>query len=210
VPLDVLDVVQSGSERVVDVDDDDLPVGLTLVQEGHDSEDLDLPEKTSVETRVRLRPLCKDLALQRGDLNSLDLTDVSDGLSDLANVERVVVTLGLGLGVLLVGVLPGLGESTVVPDVTVVGETVPHESELSLLDVLLDGVEGFLLGDLHLGVGPSGNLDDHVQDGLGLVGEEGDVTARRRRCACQPIGRLVEKVTTRLAGRQRWAFRSSR
>ena len=42
-PLDVLDIVQSGGERVVDVDDDDLPVSLTLVQEGHDSEDLDLP-----------------------------------------------------------------------------------------------------------------------------------------------------------------------
>jgi hypothetical protein len=147
---------------------------------------------------------------QRGNPNSLDLTDVSDGLSDLTDIERVVVTLGLGLGVLLVGVLPGLGESTIVPDVPVVGETVPHESELSLLDVLLDGVEGFLLGNLHLGVGPSGNLDDHVQDGLGLVGEEGDVTARRRWCACQTIDRLVEKATTRLAGRRRWAFRSSR
>lgn len=28
---------------------------------------------------------------------------------------------------------------------------------------------------LHLGIGPSGNLDDHVQDGLLLIGEEGDV-----------------------------------
>jgi hypothetical protein len=43
----------------------------------------------------------------------------------------------------------------------VVGETVSNESELALLDVLLDGVKVLLLGDLHLGVGPSGNLDDH-------------------------------------------------
>jgi hypothetical protein len=33
VPLDVLDVVELGGEGVVDVDDDDLPVGLTLVEE---------------------------------------------------------------------------------------------------------------------------------------------------------------------------------
>ena len=45
--------------------------------------------------------------------------------------------------------------------VTVVGEAVSDVSKLALLDVLLDGVKVFLLGDLHLGVGPSGNLDDH-------------------------------------------------
>jgi len=75
-------------------------------------------------------------------------------------------------------VLPSLGESTVVPDVSVVGETVSDETELALLDVLLDRVERLFLGDLHLGVGPSGNLNDHVEDGLGIVGEEGDVAAR--------------------------------
>ena len=75
-------------------------------------------------------------------------------------------------------VLPSLGESTVVPDVSVVGETVSDETELALLDVLLDRVERLFLGDLHLGVGPSGNLNDHVEDGLGLVGEEWDVAAR--------------------------------
>jgi hypothetical protein len=83
VTLDILDVVQLGSQRVVDVNDDDLPVGLLLVEQGHDTEDLDL----------------------------LDLTGVADELADLADVERVVVTLGLGLGVDDVGVLPGLLES---------------------------------------------------------------------------------------------------
>ena len=78
-------------------------------------------------------------------------------------------------------VLPSLGESTVVPDVSVVGETVANETELALLDVLLDRVERLFLGDLHLGVGPSGYLNDHVEDGLGLIGEEGDVAARLAR-----------------------------
>jgi hypothetical protein len=41
-----------------------------------------------------------------------------------------------------------LGEGAVVPEVTLVREAVPHEAELSLLDVLLDGVESLFLADL--------------------------------------------------------------
>lgn len=142
VTLNVLNVVELRSQRVVDVDDNDLPVGLLLVQQGHHTEHLDL----------------------------LDLTGVADELADLADVQRVVVTLGLGLRVDNVGVLPGLGkvshepsktdnlkarlgwtyarEGTVVPEVTLVGEAVTDVTELALLDILLDGVEELLLGDL--------------------------------------------------------------
>jgi hypothetical protein len=41
-----------------------------------------------------------------------------------------------------------LWESTVVPEITLVWEAVTDEAELALLDILLDWVEGFLLGDL--------------------------------------------------------------
>jgi hypothetical protein len=41
-----------------------------------------------------------------------------------------------------------LGEGTVVPEVTLVGEAVADEAELALLGVLLDGVEEVILGDL--------------------------------------------------------------
>lgn len=78
--LDILNVVELGSERIVDVDDNDLPVSLLLVEKGHDTENLDL----------------------------LNLTGVANKLTDLADVKRVVVTLGLGLRVDGVGVLPGL------------------------------------------------------------------------------------------------------
>ena len=78
--FNVLNVVQLGSKRVVDVDDNDFPVGLLLVEKGHGAKDLDL----------------------------LDLTGVADEFTDLANIERVVVTLGLGLRVDVVGVFPGL------------------------------------------------------------------------------------------------------
>lgn len=89
VPFNVLDVVELGSKRIGDVDDDDLPVGLAFVEEGHDTENLDL----------------------------LDLTDVADSLTDLADIERIVVALGLGFGVLNCWVFPGLsseGERTCV------------------------------------------------------------------------------------------------
>jgi len=90
VPLDILDIVEPGSQGVVDVNNKDLPVGLSFIEEGHDTEDLDL----------------------------LDLTGVTDGLSNLADVEGVVVTVSASLGVLDGGVFPSLGESSVVPDVT--------------------------------------------------------------------------------------------
>lgn len=79
-------------------------------------------------------------------------------------------------------------------------EAIADVSELALLDILLDRVQGFFFGDLwfitisanvfrpigkwsnladlHLCVGPSGNLDDHVQDGLLLIGVEWDVMER--------------------------------
>ena len=84
VPLDVLDVVQLGRERVVHVYDEDLPVGLAFVKERHDAEDLDL----------------------------LDLADVANLFTDLADVQRVVVTVSLGLSVGLGWVLPGLHSGT--------------------------------------------------------------------------------------------------
>lgn len=80
--LNILNVVQLGSKRVVNVDNNDLPVGLLLVEKGHDAKDLDL----------------------------LDLTGVADKFTDLANIQRVVVTLGLRLGVDSVGVFPGLSK----------------------------------------------------------------------------------------------------
>ena len=78
--LDILNVVELGGEGVVHIDHNDLPVGFLLVEQGHDAEDLDL----------------------------LDLAGIADELTDFADVERVVVTLGLGLRVDSVGVLPGL------------------------------------------------------------------------------------------------------
>lgn len=78
--FDIFNVVQLGSERVGNVDDNDLPISLTLVEEGHDTENLDL----------------------------FDLASETDLFTDLTNVEGIVVTLGLGFRVRVVGVLPSL------------------------------------------------------------------------------------------------------
>jgi hypothetical protein len=78
--LDVLNVIQLGCERVLDVDDDDLPIGLAFVEEGHDAEDFDL----------------------------FDLPDVTHLFADLAYVQWIVVAPGLGLGMLLIRILPSL------------------------------------------------------------------------------------------------------
>lgn len=78
--LDVFDVIQLGGERIGNINDDDLPVGFTLIEECHDAENLDL----------------------------LDLAGETDLFADLTNVKRIVVALGLGFGVRVIGVFPGL------------------------------------------------------------------------------------------------------
>ena len=72
-----------------------------------------------------------------------------------------------------------LRKGTVVPNVTVVGEAVANEAQTTLLDVLFDGIERFLLGDLELGVGPTGDLDNHVEDAIALIGKERNVVEGR-------------------------------
>lgn len=81
--LNILNVVELRGKRVVDINDDDLPVGLFLIEQGHHTKNLDL----------------------------LDLTGVANKLTNLADIERIVVTLGLGLGVDDVGVFPGLSRN---------------------------------------------------------------------------------------------------
>lgn len=78
--LDVFDVIELWSEGIMDIDDDDFPVCLAFVEQGHDAEDLDL----------------------------FHLTGVTDLLADLAHIERVVITPCLGFCMKDIRVLPGL------------------------------------------------------------------------------------------------------
>ena len=50
-----------------------------------------------------------------------------DGRPNLTDVNRVVIPLAVGGGVGVVGVLPGLRDGAVVPDVAMVGEAIGHK-----------------------------------------------------------------------------------
>jgi hypothetical protein len=79
-PLDIFNVVEPGSKRVVDVYDNNFPVGFAFVQKGHDAEHLDL----------------------------FYLTGVTDLLTNFTNIQWVVVTLGLSFCMGLVRIFPSL------------------------------------------------------------------------------------------------------
>jgi hypothetical protein len=101
--------------------------------------------------------------------------------------------------------LPNLGESSVIPNITVMGKTVADESKFAFLDILLYGIEELVFRDLHLGIGPSRNLDDHVEDTVPLVGEKRDIVEWGYN---SPI--LLDKHTMFWTGREARCTRSAR
>lgn len=78
--LDIFDVIQLGCKRILNIDDDDLPVCLSFVEKSHDAEDFDL----------------------------LDLADVTNMFANFTNIKWVIISPGLCLGVGLIGIFPSL------------------------------------------------------------------------------------------------------
>lgn len=125
----------------------------------------------------------------------LDLADISDLLADLTNIEGIVVAPCLGLGMRHRRIFPCLRERAIVPDITMVWEAVADETQPALLDVLFDGVERLLLANLHLGVGPTWHLDDHVEDKVGVVSKEWDIVeGRDDRAILLDVDAMLESV----------------
>lgn len=56
-----------------------------------------------------------------------------------------------------------------------VGKAISDVAQPPLLDILLDRIERFFSGNLHLGVGPARNLYDHVEDAIVLISKERNV-----------------------------------
>ncbi len=83
--------------------------------------------------------------------------------ADFTHVNGVAVAFGVGVGVDVLGIFPGLRQSAIIPDVAFMRETIGDKSQLAFLFVLLDRIELFLEADFHLGIGPPGNLNDHVE-----------------------------------------------
>ena len=78
--FDVFDVVEFGSQRVVDVDGDDFPVRFTFIKKSHCSKNLDL----------------------------FDLAWVANLFANFTHVKGIVVTLCFGLRVCNIRILPRL------------------------------------------------------------------------------------------------------
>lgn len=78
--FDILDIIELGGQGVVYIDDNDLPISLFLIEESHDAKNLYL----------------------------FDLTSVTNELTNLANIEWVIVTFGLGLRMDDIRVFPSL------------------------------------------------------------------------------------------------------
>lgn len=85
-------------------------------------------------------------------------------------------------------------------------EAVANETQATLLDVLLDGVEGLLFGDLHLCVRPSRYLNNHVEDAIVCVGKERDVVEGGDDCVVSsPLNEDTVLYRREVSGRgRRW------
>ena len=60
-----------------------------------------------------------------------------------------------------------------------VREAIANIAQATFFDILLDRIEWLLLAYFHLCVGPPGNLDNHVQDTIALIGKERDIVEWR-------------------------------
>lgn len=81
--VDVVDVIELVGKRVLDVNNEDLPVRFAVIQEAHDAEGLDL----------------------------LDLADMADALANLEGVEGIIVSFGTGVRMYSIRVFPSLSKS---------------------------------------------------------------------------------------------------
>merc|ERR1719427_1235115 len=114
--VNIVDIIQIVSERIIDINSNQLPISFALVNHSEDTQHFHLDHSA---------PLV-------------------DSLTNLTNINRIIVTLAVGGRVGVVWILPCLRDCPVVPDIPMVWEAVCHISQLALLDILLDRVQGRL------------------------------------------------------------------
>merc|ERR1719184_5246 len=134
--VNIVDIIQIVSKRIIDINSNQLPVSFALVNHSEDTQHFHLDHGA---------PLV-------------------DSLTNLTNINRIIVTLAVGGGVGMVWILPCLRDCPVVPDIPVVREAVSNIPKFALLDILLNRVQGRLQIYFHLGIGPTRNLHHHVVD----------------------------------------------
>ena len=105
---------------ISDVDGDDFPISFAFIDQSNRPEHFDLD----------------------------DATPLGNLVTDLADVDGVIVALTSRALVDNVRVLPRLRDGSVVPNVAVVRETVGHEPQLAFLHILLDRIQCFFFANL--------------------------------------------------------------
>jgi hypothetical protein len=133
VGLDVADVVQRASQRIIEGDGNELPVHFAVVNHAENAKNLDGRDGAGLE-------------LLHADLEAIDRIVVA---LDVAAVGKFEGDLRR---------LPRLRERAVVEEDVAVAVKARH----AVLGVLLDWVEGLRAGDLELGAGVLGDLADEV------------------------------------------------
>ena len=125
------------SQGIRNIDDNQLPVCLPIIDHGERAQNLHLQHVASLGNpeQVETNYYGSPTALLDNIFKIIFLT-VRAPVSDLAAVHGIVVSLAARALVLVVRVLPGLGQRAVVPDVAVVREAVGHVAQLALLLVL--------------------------------------------------------------------------
>merc|ERR1719477_252902 len=101
------------SKRIIHINSNQFPVSLALVDHCENTQHFDLDHSA---------PLV-------------------NGLTNLTNINRIIVTLAVGGWVGVVWILPCLRDCPVVPNIPMVREAVSHVPKLALLDILLDRVQ---------------------------------------------------------------------
>lgn len=113
--FNVVDIVQLVGHRIGDINGEHLPVGFTLIDQCQNAEHFDLN----------------------------DLTTRGDARTNFQSVDWIVVAFAAGRCVQMFRILPRLWQCTVIPDISVVWETVGYKAEFALLHILFDGIQSF-------------------------------------------------------------------
>lgn len=107
---------------VIDIDGDNFPIGFTFIDQTNDSE----------------------------YFNLYNLTMFGDSWTDFNDINRIVITFGIGWRIYVARIFPCLWKCTVVPDVTMVWECIWNVTEFTVFGVLLDWIEDFVAWDLKI------------------------------------------------------------
>lgn len=113
-------IVDLWGQRIVNIDCNDFPVRFALIDERDGAQDLDLQH----------------------------IAAFGHTIPDLNNVNGIIVALAASGRFNVIGILPGLWQGAIVPDVALVGKTIGHKTQFTLLDVLLNGIQGRLQANL--------------------------------------------------------------